>query len=60
MCIRDSPLRFPLGGREFTTVVCQLASVVYLLSLFAHPDGPAGGDDQDGLHKEFEMRMSGA
>ncbi|KAM3225552.1 hypothetical protein ACQJBY_058351 [Aegilops geniculata] len=31
------PLRFPLGGREFATVVCQLASVVYLLSLFAVP-----------------------
>uniref|UniRef100_A0A0D9VK56 3-hydroxy-3-methylglutaryl coenzyme A reductase n=1 Tax=Leersia perrieri TaxID=77586 RepID=A0A0D9VK56_9ORYZ len=38
----------PLGGREFATVVCQLASVLYLLCLFAHPDSPsttAAGDD---------------
>uniref|UniRef100_A0A0E0K4C4 3-hydroxy-3-methylglutaryl coenzyme A reductase n=1 Tax=Oryza punctata TaxID=4537 RepID=A0A0E0K4C4_ORYPU len=37
----------PLGGREFATVVCQLASVVYLLSLFAHPDAPTTTDDDD-------------
>ncbi|KAL5212217.1 hypothetical protein ABZP36_023064 [Zizania latifolia] len=44
---RERPLRFPLGGREFATVVCQLASVVYLLSLFAHPEAPAS-DEGDG------------
>ncbi|GJN22022.1 hypothetical protein PR202_gb09551 [Eleusine coracana subsp. coracana] len=37
----DRALRFPLGGREAATVLCQLASVVYLLCLlgvpFAHP-----------------------
>ncbi|XP_015689271.2 3-hydroxy-3-methylglutaryl-coenzyme A reductase 1 isoform X1 [Oryza brachyantha] len=46
---RGRPLRFPLGGRELATVVCQLASVVYLLSLFAHSDAPAtSGDDDEG------------
>lgn len=30
---RDRSLGFPLGGREFVTVVCQLASIVYLFTL---------------------------
>ena len=51
---RDRPLRFPLGGREFATVVCQLASVVYLLSLFGayftQSDPPACSDGhEDGV-----------
>uniref|UniRef100_A0ACD6AUR4 Uncharacterized protein n=1 Tax=Avena sativa TaxID=4498 RepID=A0ACD6AUR4_AVESA len=45
---RDRHLRFPLGGREFATVVCQLGSVLYLLSLFgvsfAQSEPPASGD----------------
>ncbi|TVU28252.1 hypothetical protein EJB05_19762, partial [Eragrostis curvula] len=50
---RDRPLRFPLGGREVATVLCQLASVVYLLSLlfgvpFAHPSPPRAKDDDGG------------
>jgi len=44
----------PLGGREFATVLCQLASVVYLLSLFGapsgsgHPKAPASDDEGAG------------
>ncbi|CAL5054706.1 unnamed protein product [Urochloa decumbens] len=45
----------PLGGRELATVLCQLASVVYLLGLLAspsaaaHPKTPApSGDNDDG------------
>ncbi|KAL6912236.1 hypothetical protein ACP4OV_001041 [Aristida adscensionis] len=34
---RDRRLRFPLGGRELATVLCQLASVAYLLSLLGVP-----------------------
>ncbi|TKW41219.1 hypothetical protein SEVIR_1G300200v4 [Setaria viridis] len=50
---RDRPLRFPLGGREFATVLCQLASVVYLLSLFGgpssgQPKAPASDDEGGG------------
>ncbi|PAN07883.1 hypothetical protein PAHAL_1G370200 [Panicum hallii] len=51
---RSRPLRFPLGGREFATVLCQLASVVYLLSLFGvpsgsgHPKAPASDDEGGG------------
>nr|CAB3450864.1 unnamed protein product [Digitaria exilis] len=50
---RDRPLRFPLGGREVATVLCQLASVAYLLSLLgitsaAHPKVPTSDDDGDG------------
>ncbi|KAL6633667.1 hypothetical protein ACP70R_026338 [Stipagrostis hirtigluma subsp. patula] len=50
---RDRHLRFPLGGREFATVLCQLASVAYLLSLFgipfAQPEPHASdGDDDEG------------
>ncbi|PNT69303.1 hypothetical protein BRADI_3g53227v3 [Brachypodium distachyon] len=51
---RDRPLGFrTLGGRAFATVVCQLASVVYLLSLFglpfSQPDPPASADgDEEG------------
>jgi hydroxymethylglutaryl-CoA reductase (NADPH) len=37
---REHPLRFPLGGREFATVLCKLATVVYLLSLFGGPCSP--------------------
>ncbi|XP_044951648.1 3-hydroxy-3-methylglutaryl-coenzyme A reductase 1-like [Hordeum vulgare subsp. vulgare] len=51
----DRPLRFPLGGREFATVVCQLASVVYLLSLFAVPFAQSASarreDGQDGSRR---------
>nr|XP_051193033.1 3-hydroxy-3-methylglutaryl-coenzyme A reductase 1-like isoform X2 [Lolium perenne] len=40
----DRHLSFPLGGREFVTVVCQLGSVLYLISLIAiplaHSDAP--------------------
>ncbi|EEC73885.1 hypothetical protein OsI_08675 [Oryza sativa Indica Group] len=52
----------PLGGREFATVVCQLASVVYLLSLFAHPDAPATttGDDDDGQGGSRRARPAAA
>jgi hydroxymethylglutaryl-CoA reductase (NADPH) len=50
---RERPLRFPLGGREFATVLCQLASVVYLLSLFGGPSSgqpraPASDDEGSG------------
>ncbi|AQK54713.1 3-hydroxy-3-methylglutaryl-coenzyme A reductase 2, partial [Zea mays] len=47
---RDRRLRFPLGGREFVTVVCQLASIVYLFSPCgtgipsANPETPACRD----------------
>ncbi|CAL5019184.1 unnamed protein product [Urochloa decumbens] len=36
-CDRDRPL----GGRELATVLCQLASVVYLLGLLASPSAAA-------------------
>ncbi|KAM0910969.1 hypothetical protein ACQ4PT_013834 [Festuca glaucescens] len=54
---RDRHLSFPLGGREFVTVVCQLGSVIYLLSLIAVPLAqseapPASGDgDDDSLRR---------
>jgi hydroxymethylglutaryl-CoA reductase (NADPH) len=49
---RDHPLRFPLGGREVATLLCQLASVVYLLTLFGvsfpHPSEPRTPRTSDG------------
>ncbi|PWZ21178.1 3-hydroxy-3-methylglutaryl-coenzyme A reductase 1 [Zea mays] len=51
---RDRRLRFSLGGREFVTVVCQLASIVYLFSLCgtgipsADPETPARRDQGAG------------
>ncbi|OEL34889.1 3-hydroxy-3-methylglutaryl-coenzyme A reductase 1 [Dichanthelium oligosanthes] len=49
---RGRPHRFPLGGREFAAVVCQLASVVYLLGLLgvpaAHRKAPAAASDDEG------------
>ncbi|WVZ73953.1 hypothetical protein U9M48_022201 [Paspalum notatum var. saurae] len=52
---RDRPLRFPLGGREFATVLCQLASVAYLLSLFGGPSAhheAAASDDEGGSPRQ--------